>query len=289
MRVIAVLCSLLCPWPGALLADGSGSGLSLSGTVTGGFSSEIDGTGIGRFDLTLGVTSRHAIGLEVGLYSFLRNGSHPHETYGALTLGEHLRVGVVRPAHDSVLTSPFALVAPAVEDATLPASRAYATEKAMQRTAVPVGLSWTGETAGTRWSASAHDARKGGFRALSLAAERSFDAWTLAAAVEAVTTRDGGDRIGTNAKLGLGLHTERLDAGLTLLAPRANRVPDAVEMDVTVAVTPALRLGALAHLEHRRSGSHVGLSAEYGLGRSDTLAVTVGDRGAVHAGLTHRF
>lgn len=269
--------------------------LDTGGTVTGGLTTRDEAAAIGRFDLTFDLPLQRgpdpALTFELGLFSFLRGGSHPHETYAALAWDDRLRLGVVRPAYDGVLLSPFALAAPLVEDETLATTRAHATEQAMRRTAVPYGLSWSQQTGALLWDLSLHDAAKGGFRAASLAASWETGSWTLAGAAEGVWERETGNWEGANVKLGLRRDFGQAEAGLALLHPDANEAPDALEMDLRMPLAPSLTLGAMAHLEDASDGDRYGLSAEYALSPSDALAVTAtgGSKSALHAGLTHRF
>lgn len=277
-------------------APSAQSGPEVSGVVTGGFDSRLAGGGIARIDLgfSLPVLPRRIDGLrfEFGLYSFVREASNPHETYAAFGWGDHLRFGVLRPAFDAALDSPFATVLPRVADETVDSHRSYATEAALRRTAVPIGLSWSDHNGSLDWQISLHDAERGNFRLISASASQEVGALTLAGAVEGVWTHGSGRWRGLNAKLGMRAPLGAGDAGLTLLHAEANGADDALELDWRYDLRPDLALFAMTHLEATGGDDHYGLGASYAITPSNSLTVTAsGGSGTagIYTGLSHRF
>ena len=235
-------------------------------------------------------------GVEIGLYGIastmdFESGSHPHETYLALVWGSGLRLGVVRPAYDSVLPSVFAGYAPLEEEQRLEFSRSFTTTQAMRETAIPLSASWSRDTGALSWAVSVHSAPNKDFSSASAAMSWKQGSWTFAGALEGVW-RDGNDGAETMAKLGLRWNGLWGDAGLTYLMPDANGVPNAIALDVTAQVTARMRLSAFGEFSED-SGSDVwGIGAGYAVGKSSevTSAVTRhGDDTRMHLTLTRLF
>ncbi|EPX76232.1 hypothetical protein [Salipiger mucosus] len=270
-------------------------GLRLEGSLSAGLSSEVEDAGIGRLDATLRLPlGRHAAlpALELGLFSFYREASNPHETYVALNWGDTLRLGVVRPAYDAVLPSVFAGILPATEDALFESAGSFATDAALRHTSVPLGLSITQTTGELDWSLSLHDDARGDFRAVSAAVSHEARGWRIEGAVERVWHPQDASPEGTSAKLGLHRDMGAAEAGIALLHPGAEHGRDALELDFSYRAGARTTLSALAHVERSGGTDRYGLVTEHALGASDTLAVgaTAGTGEAgLHAGLTHRF
>lgn len=291
IRALTLLCLLLfTPLP--LGAEG----LRFSGDVSLGVSSVDARHGNGRIDALLSIPlvslRDRPLAAEIGGLIYFARANKPHETYAALAYDDRLRMGYLRPAYDLVLPSVFALTAPAVAETRLDFARALTTVEAVRVNAVPFGLSYT-ETAGDlRWALSLHDARDGGFRTASAAAEWRADGWSLAGAVEGVWDQSN-DWQGLNAKLGGRWQSDGLALGLAWLHPDANARPDALAFDLSYQLSSYLTLLAFGEVTENRSADAYGLAArhEVGPGTEMVLAVTDGDAMGteLHLTVTRRY
>ena len=287
LRPICLTLALLCPF--SAVAEP----LSFSGTVAIGANDVQGGSGIGFIDATLTVplTSRVPLTLEIGGYLFALDSKRPHETYVNLSWDDTWRVGAVRPAYDFVLPSVFERAAPYLAYERAEYARSHATVEAMRRTAVPWGLSWTHSTGDADLMVSLHDASKGNFRAASVAFVRQGDGWQISGAVEALWTHEGVFD-GLHTKLGGRATAGPAEVGLTWLHPDSNDRPDALAMDVIAPLGDRLDLMAFGEFTEGGMDDAYGIGLDYGL-RPDShvlFAVTDGARGdAVHMTLERRF
>lgn len=283
IRASCLSALLLCPV--AAMAEP----ISASGTLAVGVTDT--GTGLGALDLTVTLPITPRLDAEIGTYLFTLNGKRPHETYAALVWGRQWRIGVVRPAYDSVLPSVFAQTAPFLAYERAEYTRAHATVEAMRNTAVPWGLSWQQSYGQTDLAVSVHDAVKGKFRTLSAAFTHRGDGWEITAAIEPVWLRDG-NYASTNAKIGGRAQLGDSSIGLALLHPEANDRPDALSFDVVMPTTDKWDMRAFAELTRDGRDDAYGIGVAYHLNADNSLsfAATDGEAGrALHLTLERRF
>lgn len=274
-------------------AVASAQSFSFDGTVALGTTDIAGGSGIGVIDATAAIplTQRFPLTFEIGTYLFGLDGKRPHETYAAFAWDDTWRAGVVRPAFDQVLPSVFARTAPYLAYERAEYTRAHATVEAMRRTAVPWGVSWQQAFGQTDVAVSIHDAKKGNFRSASVALTYQGTGWTLAAAVETVTSDDFTHE-GFNAKLGARFDVGQMDVGVTYLSPDVNDTPDALALDIVVPVSTRFDLLAFGELTDKATDDAYGLALDYKIqpDSSALFAVTDGERdSAVHLTLERRF
>jgi len=267
--------------------------LSFDGVAAVGATDIHGGSGLAFVDMTLALPlSSHApLRLEIGTLLYGLDGKRPHETYGAVAWNGAWRMGAVRPAYDTVLISAFTRAAPFLAYERAEYSRAHATVEAMRRTAVPWGLSWTGGYDRTRFAVSAHDAVKGGFRSASASGSYLGNGWDLAAAVEAVWSRDG-THDGVNTKIGGGVTIGTSHVGLAWLRPEVNDRRDALSLDITVQMSRRLDLLGFGEVTKTGKDDAYGIALDYRM-KPDTdmiSAVSQNARGSiVHLTLERRF
>lgn len=289
LRCLCCVLTLAAPLPA--LADR----LSFEGSVSLGLTNKPEPRGVGLVDATLGVDllQGQPLRFELGTYMVVLPGKRPHETYAAFAWDDRFRLGVVRPAYDSVLPSVFETRAPYLAYDRLEYARSHATAEAMRRTAVPFGGSARFEQGATQWMVSAHRDDKGGFDALSLAVSHEGFGWQVAAAVEGLRNH-ADDRDAVNAKLGgqadLG---QSVTLGLAWLSPEGNDRPDALSADLVWQAAPQLNLAAFGAFAREGEDDAWGLSAQYQL-RPQTGVSLAGtdstDHGrALHLTLTQQF
>lgn len=262
--------------------------LSFDGTISLGLTDRPDPRGVGLIDATLSVDllQGQPLRFELGTYMVVLAGKRPHETYAAFAWDERFRLGVVRPAYDSVLPSVLETRAPYLAYERLEYARAHATTEAMRRTAVPFGVSAEGAQGATQWMVSAHRADEGGFDALSVAVTHAGPGWQLSAAVEAVRDQTEG-RDALNAKLGGQADLGRdLRLGLAWLSPEANDRPDALSADLTWQAGAALDLSAFGEFTKGGREDAWGLAAQYRL-RPQTGISLAGTDSAEHGQALH--
>ncbi len=238
--------------------------LEFSGQLALGATQSVPGEAIGQADVTLALPLSRRVPLvfEAGAYLFALYGKTPHETYVALVWNDRLRLGVVRPAYDSVLPSVFEQSAPALAYDRAEYARAQTTVAAMRRTAVPWGLSWRGRAGQLDWAVSAHHAEKGGFSAASLALRHVGEGWELAAAVEQVRGHSGAPD-GTNAKIGGRVTIGRAEAGLAALFADANGRSTALAVDLVVPVGSRTRFRAMGEFTEQGKDDAYGLALHH--------------------------
>jgi len=273
-RVALALCAAALH-PGAALSDD----ITFSGDISVGANSIQDNAFMSRVDAMVTATlfdiRDKPLAFEFGTFGYYYKGDRPHETYAAFVYDDRFRLGVVKPAYDQVLISPFDFTAPSIAETRAEYTRARATTEALRFNSVPVGVSY-GDTAGnTAWAVSLLDASDGNFRSASASAEWRAQAVTLAAAVEGVwDPKDDFD--GINAKIGARWQQGLFDIGAAVLHPDANRRPDAVAIDANYTVWRDLTLSGFGELTRSRTTSAYGLAARYDFeDRSDvTFAVT---------------
>lgn len=269
--------------------------LHLAGEASLSATTVADDPAIGRldFDLTFPLAAKRGLplSLEIGAFAYVLPQKRPHETYVALAWDERLRLGVVRPAYDFVLPSVFARHAPYLAYARAEYTRAYTTTNAMRRTAVPWGLSYTDQSDTVKWAASAHNASKGGFRSASLAARWDRGEWQLAAAAEGVWDFTGAHG-GTNAKLGASWTGAPWTVGAAYLHPGAEKLPDAVSLDVSYQINSHLSLSGFGEVTDKGQDDAFGIAAEYALPPKAALSLAAtqwhGDTG-LHLTLSRHF
>jgi hypothetical protein len=266
-------------WPLAALAEP----WSFAGTLAAGVNDVNDGTGMGFVDATLAIPlmRRAPVNFEIGTYAFILDGKRPHETYGAFVWDNRLRVGAVRPAYDAVLPSVFSRAAPYIAYRRAEYARAHATVEAMRSTAVPWGVSWRQSFGQTDLALSAHDATKGNFRAVSASVAHRDDGWQLAAAVEAVWSRDG-VHDGINAKLGGVVDIGPGSLGLAWLHPDANDRPSALAVDMTIPISKQLDVLGMYETTKDSQDDAYGLAFDYHIrpDRSLLFAATDSNQGS---------
>ena len=289
MRFLLVLFLLVAlPGPGKAWER-----LALSGEVTLGLTGAGQSLPLARIDMTASLPLTRPggapLGFELGLNQYLKDTKRPHETYAALVWNDRWRLGVVRPAYDSVVPSVFDEAVPQSSYETRAFVLSRATLDAMTRTEIPLGVSADWERGPLRGSVSAHYALRGEATLASAALAWSQDGLSLAAAAELVLEAHGRTR--ANLKAGLRLRRRVSDLSLSLLAPRANSAQDALQMAYWHRLSPRLWLGAMTHRQ-RGPGSRSALALRYGAGRLGTwhLAVTDEPGGpALHASVGWRF
>ncbi len=286
LRPILLSLGLICP------LAASAQSLSFEGTIAAGLNDIGARETLGFIDATLAVPlGQGGFSFELGGYLFALDGKRPHETYAAFAWDDTWRMGVVRPAYDSVLPSVIQRTAPYLAYQRTEYNRSHATLEAMRHTAVPWGVSWQQSFGQTDLAFSAHDASKGGFSAASLAIAHHGAGWMLAAAVETVWSPHGGNE-GINAKIGARFDIGEAQVGIAWLHPEANERDDAVALDLTFPVTPKLDFLAFGEFTDAGKDDAYGIAFDYRI-RPDTsllVAGTDGARGpAAHLTVERRF
>lgn len=248
--------------PGAALSDG----ITFSGDISVGANSIQDNAFMSRVDAMVTATlfdiRDKPFAFEFGTFGYYYKGDRPHETYAAFVYDDRFRLGVVKPAYDQVLISPFDFTAPSIAETRAEYTRARATTEALRFNSVPVGVSYDGTAGNTAWAVSLLDASDGNFRSAAAAAEWRAQAVTLAAAVEGVwDPKDDFD--GINAKIGARWQHGLFDIGAAVLHPDANQRPDAVAIDANYTVWRDLTLSGFGELTRGSTTSAYGLAARY--------------------------
>ncbi|MFN3210322.1 MAG: hypothetical protein ACE369_15205 [Roseovarius sp.] len=269
--------------------------VDFSGDISVGANSIQDNAFMSRVDAMLTFTlfdiGDSPFAFEFGTFGYYYKGDRPHETYAAFVYDDRFRLGVVRPAYDQVLISPFDFTAASIAETRAEYTRARATTEALRFNSVPVGVSYGDTTGNTAWAVSLLDAGKGNFRSASAAAEWQGAPFTIAAAIEGVwDPKDDFD--GINAKLGTRWQEGRLDIGAAFLHPDANQRPDAVAIDVNYNVWRDLTLSGFGEVTRGSTNSAYGVAARYDFKDRSDVSFAVTDTKAdeeVHFTYTRRY
>lgn len=264
------------------------------GFVWAGFQITDDASGFGFLDVTASFNLSHSypLTLEVGAYEFVLPEKRPHETYVALTWDDRFRLGVVRPAYDTVLPSKFEHIAPYLSYERAEYSRARTTTLALRDGAVPFGLSYQSRPGDWNWAVSAHSARGGEFHSASAAASYEKGPWTVAAAVEGLWP-DHSDGAELNAKAGVTYTKDNWAVGLSFFHPSAHDDPDILALDLFYKATRDLSLYLVSELAENSDFNAHGFGLSYSISDRAALTAAITQTGnqetAGHFGLSWRF
>lgn len=269
--------------------------VDFSGDISVGANSIQDNAFMSRVDAMLTFTlfdvADSPVAFEFGTFGYYYKGDRPHETYAAFVYDDRFRLGVVKPAYDRVLISPFDFTAASVAETRAEYTRARATTEALRFNSVPVGVSYGDTTGDTSWAVSLLDASDGNFRSASGSAEWRAQAMTFAAAIEGVwDPKDHFD--GINAKIGARWQEGRLEIGAAFLHPDANQRPDAVAFDVNYNVWRDLTLSGFGEVTRDSTTSAYGLAARYDFADRSDVSFAVTDTTTdeeVHFTYTRRY
>ncbi|WP_428513242.1 hypothetical protein [Roseovarius sp.] len=269
--------------------------VDFSGDVSVGANSIQDNAFMSRVDAMLTFrlfdVADSPVAFEFGTFGYYYKGDRPHETYAAFVYDDRFRLGVVKPAYDRVLISPFDFTAASVAETRAEYTRARATTEALRFNSVPVGVSYGDTTGDTAWAVSLLDASDGNFRSAAGSAEWRAQAMTFAAAIEGVwDPKDHFD--GVNAKIGARWQQGRLDIGAAVLHPDANQRPDAVAFDVNYNVWRDLTLSGFGEVTPDSTTSAYGLAARYDFADRSDVSFAVTDTTTdeeVHFTYTRRY
>ncbi len=285
-----VLCSLF-----PITQIGLAQPFEFTGDVSISVNSFEDNHGIARVDATASLPIVHIDGrplsFEFGTFAYFLRGDRPHETYAALAFDDRWRLGVVRPAYDSVLPSVFGFTAPSLANTRAENARAYATTEAMRFNSVPVGFSYTGHVDEFKWAVSMHDADKGDFRSASAALLWQETLLKMAIAVETVWNPRNNFE-GINAKAGGRWAGEQLEVGLAYLHPDANQRPDALAFDVQYFMSDKLLLSTFGEVTKSWQDEAYGVAAKYKINSGSDVIFSVtsaSDRDDLHFTYTRHY
>ncbi|MEQ5870314.1 hypothetical protein J4E08_10425 [Sagittula sp. NFXS13] len=263
-------------------APAAAQSVKFEGTVEAGVTNLAELPLFGAMDATASVPfpTSHPLSFEVGTYLYALDGKNPHETYAAFVWDGRIRLGVVRPAFDSVIPSVFGHTAPYLSYDRLEYTRSHNTVEAMRRTAVPWGVSVDGEMDALTWSVSAHGAHKGGFRTASAALSQQSGHYEFAAALESIWSDDG-QHEGVNAKLGTRADFGSVDLSAAWLSMAANDRPNAIALKAEVDLTGDYLITVMGEFSEDQEDDAYGLAVkrsyhQYG---DAVLAATDGEAG----------